>query len=56
MIAGCAHSSRPGLDCRGPKFAEGRPQTQIVCKNKELLFCRNNGDTGKDLGAPLINA
>jgi hypothetical protein len=31
---------------KGWKIAEGRPQTQIVCKNKECLFCRNNQHAG----------
>jgi hypothetical protein len=28
--------------CKGLKIAEGRPQTQIVCKDNECSFCRNN--------------
>jgi hypothetical protein len=28
------------------KIAEGRLQTQIVCQNKERLFCRNNQNAG----------
>lgn len=27
--------------CKGLKVTKGRPQTQIVCKNKGHLFCRN---------------
>lgn len=30
----------------GLEIAEGRPQTQIACKDKEHLFCRNNGYAG----------
>ena len=27
--------------CQGMKIAEGRPQTQILCKDKDGLFYRN---------------
>jgi hypothetical protein len=30
------------LFCLGSVIAEGRPQTQIVCKSKECILCRNN--------------
>jgi hypothetical protein len=37
--------------CKGPKIAEGRLQTQIVCKDKEGLSCRNNQHEG--VGQPF---
>jgi hypothetical protein len=36
----------PGINLISPKIAEGRPQTQIICKDKECLFCRKNQHVG----------
>ena len=46
------------------KTTEGRPQTQIVCKDKECLFCRSiqharvtivpNGNRGRDIQVPFV--
>jgi hypothetical protein len=35
-------------DCKGPKIAKGRPQTQIICKKPERLFCWNNQHVAVD--------
>ena len=49
---------------KGQEITEGRPQTQIVCKDTEHVFCRNiyhtkitivqNGNIHRDIGIPFI--
>lgn len=39
--------------CKGSKIAEGRAQIQIVCKDNESLFYRNNQYMG--VGVVVVN-
>lgn len=47
-ISASTYTNTPALTllCKGQKIAEGRYQTQIVYKDKERLFLRNNRGGG----------